>query len=132
GARNRNKNNSVAAVRYLRIDTSSASASKDITYTASGIHLYFPAVSVDPAGNMAMVFSRSSSTEYASLYYTGMTTTDTSIEPSALLKAGVGVNTTGRWGDYSGIANDGNFFWLYGGWANSGNQWATWVAGATF
>ena len=39
--------------------------SKDITYTASGIHLYFPAVSVDPAGNMAMVFSRSNGGQVA-------------------------------------------------------------------
>jgi hypothetical protein len=133
GTRYRSQKNVVAAVRYLKIDTSTAFASKDITYTASGIHMYFPAVTVDSRGNMVMVYSRSSSTEYASLYYTGMTTAESNIEPSARLKAGVGVNTTGRWGDYSGVANDGTTsIWLYGGWANSGNAWATWVGQTSF
>lgn len=124
---------SVAAIRYLAINTQATAAQKDITWAASNISMFYPAVSADANGNMAMVYSRSSLTEYASLYDTGMTTTETSIEPSAKIAGGIAPNTSGRWGDYSGIANDGaNVFWLYGGWASSSNRWATWVESVSF
>ena len=129
-----NRNNSVAAVRYLKI-SSAGVKDKDITYTASGISMYYPAVCADASGNMFMTFSRSSSTQYASMYRTGMLTTDATIQASALVKAGVAANTSGRWGDYSAIAPDPSnsaAVWLYGGWANTSNRWATWVAAASF
>jgi hypothetical protein len=129
------RRNLTAAVRYLNINTSTAHADKDITYTASGTYMYYPAISADASGNMFMTFSRSSKSEYASMYETGMLTSDGSIQPSALVKAGVSKNTSGRWGDYSGIANDptdGGTLWMYCGWANTANRWATWNASATF
>lgn len=97
--------------------------------------MYYPAVCADASGNMFMTFSRSSSTQYASMYRTGMLTTDATIQASALVKAGVAANTSGRWGDYSAIAPDPSnsaAVWLYGGWANTSNRWATWVAAASF
>jgi hypothetical protein len=84
---------------------------------------------------MFMTFSRSDKNEYASMYQTGMLTTDPSIQPSALVKAGVTSNTSGRWGDYSGISNDpssSGTLWMYCGWANTSNRWATWNASASF
>ncbi len=129
------KRNVISAVRYLKINTSTGSADRDITYTASGIYMYYPAVSVDAVGNMFMTFSRSGKSEYASMYQTGMLATEGSIQPSALVKAGVSKNTSGRWGDYSGIANDpndGGTMWMYCGWANTSNRWATWNASASF
>jgi Secretion system C-terminal sorting domain len=127
--------NAISAVRYLKINTANANADKDITYTASGVYMYYPAISADASGNMFMTFSRSGKSEYASMYQTGMLITDGSIQPSALVKAGVSKNSSGRWGDYSGIANDpndGGTLWLYCGWANTSNRWATWNASATF
>jgi hypothetical protein len=50
--------------------------------------------------------SRSSSTEYASMYHTGMKTSESTLESSALIKGGVASNTSGRWGDYSAAAQD--------------------------
>jgi hypothetical protein len=129
------RKNVVAAVRYLKINTSAAHADKDITYTSSNVYMYYPAVSVDVSGNMFMTFSRSGKNEYASMYETGMLTTDGSIQPSALVKSGVSKNTSGRWGDYSGIANDpidGGTLWMYCGWANTANRWATGNASSTF
>jgi hypothetical protein len=130
-----NKKNYIDAVRYLQINTSTGTAVKDISYTASGIFLYYPAVTVDASGNMLMTFSRSSSNEYASMYATGMLTTDPAIESSALVKSGVSSNTSGRWGDYSGVANDpsdGSAVWMYCGWANTSNRWATWNSASSF
>jgi hypothetical protein len=124
-----------SAVRYLRIDTNSNSLLKDITYTQTGVYYYFPAVTDDAAGNMYLVLSRSASTEYASAYFTGMTPQDTTIQSSTLAKAGVSTNTSGRWGDYSGIANDpADSLNVVGyvGWANTSNRWATRIFNMTF
>ncbi len=120
-----------AAMRYLRINTAGNTLLKDASFTGSTTHYYFPAVAVDSADNVYFVFSRSSSTEFASLYQTGMTPADINIQASALVKAGVGTNTTGRWGDYSAVSidpADSLAVWIYGGWANTSNRWATWVA----
>lgn len=124
----------VAAIRYLKLSSTGA-IDKNITYTASGIHMYYPAVTADASGNMYMTFSRSSSSEYASMYRTGMLATETSIQASALVKAGVATNTSGRWGDYSGVDNDpldDGDVWMYAGWANTSNRWATWNAATSF
>jgi hypothetical protein len=130
-----NRKNYLAAVRYLQINASAGTANKDITYTGSGIFMYYPAVTVDSAGNMLFTFSRSSKTEYASMYTSGMLTTDPGIQSSALIQSGVAPNTSGRWGDYSGVANDpanSSAVWMYCGWANTSNRWATWNSAASF
>jgi len=124
-----------AASRYIRINTGTSALLKDITFTQPGVYYYFPAVTEDAAGNIYLVFTRSSSTEFASLYHTGMQPADSSFQASALVKAGAASNTSGRWGDYNAIANDPadnlNVI-LYAGWANTSNRWSTWVANATF
>lgn len=125
----------LAAARYLRLDTTGNTVLKDVTYTQPGVHYYFPAVTDDAAGNLYMIFSRSSSSEYPSVYQTGMTPADSAIEPSAVAKAGVAPNTSGRWGDYSAIVNDpadSLAVVSYAGWGNTSNRWATWVTGMTF
>lgn len=126
-----NRKNSVDAIRYLQV-SDAGSAIRDITYTGSGIFFYYPAVSVDPAGNAAIVFERSSTSEYASVYETRLPAGG-SMDASKLIKAGIAANTSGRWGDYDGVANDpsnSNVVWGYGGWDN-GNKWATWIAALT-
>ncbi len=125
----------LAAIRYLRLDTAGNTVLKDVTYTQPNVHYYYPAVTDDSAGNLYVVFSRSSSAEFASVYHTGMQPADIAIQPSALIKAGVSTNTTGRWGDYSAISNDPSDSLAvvsYAGWANTSNRWATWITGATF
>jgi hypothetical protein len=127
-----NRKSYVSAIRYLQI-SDAGTAIRDITYTASGIFMYYPAVSVDPAGNAAIVFERSSGTEYASVYQTRLPAGG-SMDASKIVKAGVAANTSGRWGDYDGVANDpsnSNVVWVYGGWANTSNRWATWIAALT-
>jgi hypothetical protein len=121
----------LAAIRYLRIAVASNAVQKDITYTSAGLHYYFPAVTTDASSNVYFVFNRSSASEYVSVQQTGMTASEAVIEPSALVYAGLGSNTTGRWGDYSGIATDPanpNTAWIYGGYATGSNSWATRVA----
>jgi len=116
------------AIRYLQISDPGV-AVRDITYTAAGIDMYYPAVSVDRTGNAVIVFGRSSGSQYASMYQTRLRVGGT-IEASTLVKGGISTNTSGRWGDFNGVANDpanANTIWGYAGWANSSNRWATWI-----
>ncbi len=128
------RKNQGAGVRLLEITTSGAK-NVDISYFYSGIDQFYPAVTVDSTGNLYIVFSRSSPTQYASMYQTGMKTTETSIESPGLVQAGTSTIVDGRWGDFSGIANDpsnSGAVWEYCGWAASGGAWGTWITSASF
>ena len=83
---------------------------------------FFPSVAVNRNGDVAVGFSASASTIYASSYFTTRLCTDLpgSFGPSTLLRAGQDfyVRTFGnsnRWGDYSSVAVDplSNTFWVY-------------------
>jgi hypothetical protein len=108
---------------------------KNLSYFGAAVDYYYPAVSVDPAGNMFMVFSRSSVTEFPSMYLTGMMTSETAIETPRLVKAGQGLVNNGRWGEYNGITNDPSIagsVWMYCGWEQSNNTWSSYVTSASF
>jgi hypothetical protein len=129
-----------SAIRYLKLNTSGISVTYDKTYGTNNSFYYYPAIDADGSSNIYLVFSRSSSTEYASVRYSGRKTTDTAMQSSASLKAGeayyvrkdgVGRN---RWGDYSGIARDWTTggIWLYGEYAKPSNNWGTWIGRTKF
>jgi len=95
----------------------------------SGVYTWFPAIARNDAGNTAIVMARSSSSEYASIWYSHREPGDALGEMRAAreLKAGES-NYSGRWGDYFDIAVDptnGTTFWGIGEYANGG--WRTWI-----
>ena len=132
-----------ASIHWFQINATSGALTQQGVFGASGFHYFYPAVSPDSNGNMTMVFSRSGSTEFASVRYTGRKAGDPvgQLQSSALLKAGV-ANYTGldgsgrnRWGDYAGIANDpaDNLkTWIYSLYAAASNNWATQVGANKF
>ena len=131
----------VSAIRWYQIDVSmwpaSVSIVQDSTFEADGIWHFYPALMVDAFNNVALVFARSSASEFASVYYTGRLVTDppNTLQSIVLLKAG-SANLTkithpgrNRYGDYFSMAldpSDGGF-WMYGEYAKASNQWGTWV-----
>lgn len=126
---------SVSAIRYDVIDIINKRSLIDSTYGSDGVHYYYPVIYPDNFGNIVLMFNRSNSSEYASIYYSGRLTTDSQIQASSLLKAGeayyynVGSGTRNRWGDYSGAGLDpssGNV-WVYGEYSYSLSNWRTWV-----
>ena len=129
-----------SAIRYLKLNVSSISATYDETYGRNNSYYYYPAIDVDKSNNIYLVFSRSSSTEYASARFSGRKTTDTAMQGSGTLKAGEAYyvkkdsNGRNRWGDYSGIARDWSTgdIWLYGEYAKPSNQWGTWIGRTKF
>ncbi len=126
----------VAAIRFLEINTTTNTPVVNETYGQDKLDYWFPAITVDSAGNIISVFARSGSTEYAGIRYSGRLTTDTATQPSALLKAGQACITGSRWGDYFGVSvdpADNTKVWIFGEWSknvagvSSVWDWGTWV-----
>jgi hypothetical protein len=128
----------VSAVRLFRMRISDRVVLTDETFGQASTFYYFPAVTVDSVGTIFLGFDRSSSTEYTSAYASGKRRADASIEPSALLKAGINSTTQTRWGDYTGIDQDFSQFspsqsvaWYAGQWAKT-SSFGTWINKLTF
>lgn len=133
----------VSAVQWFQINAAAATLTQQGIYGSGGFHYYYPGVMPDSNGNMTMVFSRSSSTAFASILYTGRKAADPpgTLQASALLKAGTAnyVKLDGlgrnRWGDYAGVGSDPADtlrVWLYSMYAVAGNNWATQVGASKF
>jgi len=131
----------VAAARFLEIDTATSSAVVNETYGSDGLYYWFPAVTVDGSGNIVSVFARSGASEFAGIHYSGRLTTDTGTQASLLLKGGAECITGSRWGDYFGISVDpvdNANVWIYGEWAKDVPgvspvwDWGTWVGEVSF
>jgi len=123
---------SVTALRYLEVGDDGL-AHRDVTYAAPGSFLFYPAVSVDSAGNAAMVFGRCSAVEYASIYHARLAR-DGAFEPSGRLAAGIAPIETDRWGDYNAAVSDPadpNVVWLYAGFGALNGRWGSWIAATT-
>src|SRR5579884_1022503 len=94
----------------------------------------FPAIDINPAGNIAMGFTKSgndNSTDYMSTYITGQKWFDAAgtMETPVEVRAGDSDNNDGREGDFSGINVDplDGTFWVADEYA-TGGTWGTEVA----
>lgn len=142
-ARNWAAGSNQAAIQWFQIRAAVPTLVQEGVYGAANIHYFYPACTPDNNGNMIMVFSRCSNTEFASAYFTGRTSTDPlgQLQSSVLLKAGVAnyVRLDGsgrnRWGDYAGAGADPSNpkgIWFYTQFASAANTWGTWVGSAFF
>lgn len=117
------------AIRYLEVSDGGV-ATRDLTYWVPGVDLFYPTATVDPSGNAAIVFSRSSVGEYPSCWAARLPVDGTFDSPQ-LIRAGERAWELVRWGDYSGVANDPGdpgLVWMTGGWLDRLNAWRTAVA----
>jgi len=133
----------VAAVRLFEVATNGFPAvqlRQDTIIGEDGVDTYYPAVAVDAGGNAAIVFNRSSPSEYIGLHvaHQAVGAPRTDPLPTQLVKAGetsyvlLDSARRNRWGDYNTIAVDpqSNAFWLAGEYAASpADTWGTWIAG---
>lgn len=113
------------------------------TFGVGGVHHWVPAIMADAAGNMAIVYERSSPTEFVSAYYTWRRASDPpgTLRPGAVLQAGLapwsffaGSGGTNRFVDYLGSAldpRDGSM-WMLGMYARTSSVSGTWVGHLVF
>ena len=86
---------------------------------ADGLWRWMPSIAVDGQGNMAIGYSTSSGTIFASSRYAGQLAGDppsSLAQGEAIMQAGGGFqsSTSGRWGDYSALSidpTDNSTFW---------------------
>jgi hypothetical protein len=103
--------------------------------------LIFPSVAVDSNGNLGIGYTKTSASEFPSVYLTGRLSTDpaNTLRTPMLATAGTAayacnLNNPVGWGTYSSTVQDPSnplTLWTYQEYANNGNncQWAThWVA----
>jgi hypothetical protein len=111
--------------------------------SGAGTYDFFPSISVDPGGDLAVVFEESSASAYPGVYTTAQSRADPqgNLEPPQTVKAGTGPdNVSGQcplgvcpFGNYSGVAflpATGSSFWLVGEYTAADyatNSWHTWV-----
>lgn len=128
-----------ACIHFAQVDTATMTIAQEITFGEAGIDYYYPAATTDAAGNMVSVFTRSSSSEFPSVYTSGHNTSDApgAFQTPLLVHRGASAYDSGqdeRWGDYSGAAPDpfdgGASVWIAGELMGSGGgaNWTTWIA----
>jgi hypothetical protein len=132
-----------ASIHWVQLRAAANTLVQEGVYGTRRAHYFYPAPCPDNNGNMIMVFSRSSATDYGSMAYTGRRATDPlgSLQASTLVRAGAGhyqqLDSGGRnrWGDYNGVAADPSaprVIWVYSEFAAAVDTWGTWVSSAFF
>jgi Cohesin domain len=132
----------VAAIRYIQINTSSNATEQNVTFGADGLHYFFPAVATDSSDNVVLTFARSNPAEFGNIRFTGRLAAEpVGFQASALLKGGNLCITGDRWGDYFAAAvdpADTTKIWIYGAWAADVPgvplpwDWGTWIGQVQF
>lgn len=114
-------------------------------YGSAGDFRYYPDLSVDRNGSIAIGYTRSSATTFTQLWVTGREFGDPpdTLQAETLQRAGLGNYSDGvgcngscdRWGDYSGMTvdPDGCTFWYLGEYSDGGyGAWATHIGSFRF
>jgi hypothetical protein len=112
-----------ACLRLFRLNAT-LGIDQDITVGQAGSDLYYPALTLDQAGNLFVVYNKSSATAAAGVYANIYPFANPTVPlGETLLRAGTGTydcsfcGAANRWGDYSGASQDG------------GNPTDVWLAG---
>jgi hypothetical protein len=95
-------------VRLTQIDTSVPAVKQDFDYATAGQYFFFPALSIDVSGSIAVIYGQSSSSTFPSLAVTGQGFNDpaSTIRSPQPLVAGSSDSLSGRFGDYFAAATD--------------------------
>ena len=126
-------------VRHLDTDISgwsSVTGTSDDYWDGSSFH-YYPSISISPFGDLGLVYTRSSTSEYADALWTVRPQDDLAFQSSQFLKLGEAyygnsndtATSVWRWGDYSGAAPDPvtGGMWFLNMYAKTGPVYGTWI-----
>jgi hypothetical protein len=125
----------VAAFYRLRLNgwpsSGSVSVVESSTVGDGSYWNYCPAIGANVAGDVAMTWTRSSSSTYTTMMYAYRNAADSSFGAPQVVKASNTANNDGRWGDYATVwpdPNDGSL-WIAHEWTRSDTgTWSTWWA----
>jgi Fibronectin type III domain len=118
-------------MRVLHFDLAAPTLVDSTTSGVPGKYIYYPTLSLADTGNVAIVYSRSSSADYPGVYATQQLSGSPGVYfGGGALIAGTQPYAGGRWGDYSAAAIDfynTNNIWVAGEWSTAtGSPSASW------
>lgn len=109
------------------------------TVGTSGQNRFYPTLTMDESGNVALGYSFSSPKDYAGIRYTGISAGSSTLQPEQTLVAGqTTITTTGTYGRYGDFGTavvdptDGCTVWQLEEYAQSGQEWGTWLGAYKF
>ncbi len=136
---------SVNCIRWAKINPATATVVDAGVYGSNGQYRFFGDLAVNHCDDMAVGYTKSSSSTWPSIFYTGRKSGDPAgtLQAEAQLKAGELAYTAfdsvpRRWGDYTEmtIAPDGVTFWYLGEYSkNTGTtngRWGTYIGSFTY
>ena len=128
-------------VRVSQLDTTGVSPTtdpslaQDFLIAENGKDSYMGGVGMAGNGTLHVVWTRSSAMagDFPSSYAAYQLPTDAAnaVSPKELLKAGTGVYSGERWGDYVGVAQDPlvpSAVWQANQYSGTGAEWKTWIS----
>ena len=135
----------VDCIRWAQIDLSSASVVDAGVYASSGEYRFFGDLAVNHCDDMAVGYTKSSTSTFPSVWVSGRLSSDApgTLQAETLLKAGE-ISYTAfdgsphRWGDYTGMTIDpnGDTFWYLGQYSkNTGTtsgRWGTYIGSFSY
>jgi hypothetical protein len=97
-----------SCVGLIQIDTTKNKVIQDFDISSPGTYFYYPAIALDDASNLNIIFGMSSQTIYPSLYIAGQKggIINNTLTQAVNFTIGGGVSRSGFYGDYFGIAQD--------------------------
>ena len=126
--------------RLIQVSTASLTVNQNFDLGRAGTGFFFPAVHLDNAGDMYVVYNISSLSDYVGVRITGQPagSAPQQVVTPQTIQPGQGLYTCfSRWGDYSGAALDPaspTDVWVAGEYAGASTtncEWATFVARLT-
>lgn len=119
-----------SSLKYFVINVNTNTIVEQVEQGENGYFFIQPALTVDKDHNIAITYSKSSSTSYIGAYYSTRLNTDPpGLSRSKLMTEGQSAQNQTRWGDYFSAAVDPvNQYdiWLFCEFAKNGN-WSTWL-----
>ncbi len=119
-----------AAIQWFQINPKAGYVINQGVFGAPDYHYFCPAITIDQAGNMVMVFNRVGENDPPAICYTARFVTDTAdrLRPSAeLLQSSMAGACQWSATSAAAIAPEGNLLWLMGQYVATENDWATWI-----
>ena len=136
----------VNCLRWVKVNPATATIADAGVYSSAGQHRFFGDLAVNACGDMALGYTKSSTSMWPGIWYTGRKAADAAgtLQAEAELKAGEIAYTAfdtvpRRWGDYTEMTIDpaGTTFWYLGEYSRSAGtstsgRWGTWIGSFSY
>jgi hypothetical protein len=119
-----------AGIQWFQINTKAGFVTQQGIFGAPGYHYFCPAVMVDQAGNMIMVFNRVSESDPLAICYSGKFAND---EPNRLrdsvelLQSSMAGASEWSSSSAAAIGPEEGTLWIMGQYVATASDWATWI-----